>query len=203
MKLQLSYPTNTYLISQGFGANPAFYAQPKFGGLKGHNGLDSIAQHGYPIYATHSGWAQYQVDAGGGCGVIIITDKEYESIDGVSSLWKSIYWHLVDGLKEPKLASPFQDKTGFTKVANGDLIGYADNTGASTGDHLPFALKPCAKGEDWGTFYNVNQNNGFGGAVNPIPYFDGSTPTTIQNLIKQVSLFKLIIEKLKQLLEKK
>lgn len=34
MKLQLSYPTNTYMVSQGFGANPAMYAQPKYGGIK-------------------------------------------------------------------------------------------------------------------------------------------------------------------------
>ena len=144
MELQLSYPLETVIISQVFGANPQMYSDPKYGGIKGHNGLDFMAQHGTPIYATHDGFAQYQIDGGGGHGVVIITDKEVELKDGRVCYWKSISWHLCDGLKETKFASPLQGKTGFTKVKNGELIGYADNTGASTGDHLHYGGKPVA-----------------------------------------------------------
>ena len=167
MKLHLEKPLKEWFVTQKFGnSNPTLY------GTMGHNGMDLRAKHGTPIYASHDGFASYQVDGGGGHGVVIISDKEYEGVDGVTSFWKSIYWHLVDPLKEPKYASPFADKTGFTPVKTGDLIGYADNTGKSTGSHLHFGLKPVAQGEYWGSWYNSNQNNGYYGAVNPEPYLD-------------------------------
>ena len=165
MKLQLQKPLKDLKITQKFGnKNPELY------GNVGHNGMDFRASHGTPIYATHDGFASYQVDSGGGHGVVIITDKEYEDINGVPSYFKTIYWHMPDPLKEPKYKSPFADKTGFTPVKCGDLIGYADNTGKSTGDHLHFGLKPVAKGENWGTWYNTEQNNGYFGAIDPEPY---------------------------------
>lgn len=165
MKLTLARPLKEWKITQKFGnKNPELY------GMVGHNGMDLRAKHGTPIYASHDGLGSYQVDAKGGHGVVLITDKEYDGVDGVSSYWKTIYWHMPDPLKEPKLASPLADKTGFTQVKMGDLIGYADNTGNSTGDHLHFGLKPVAKGENWGTWYNLEQNNGYYGAVDPEPY---------------------------------
>ncbi len=199
MKLQLSYPQNTYIVSHKFGEPGQLYTSQ---GMLGHNGLDSFAQHGTPVYATHDGLASFQIDAGGGHGVVIITDQEFEGVDTISSYWKTIYWHLCDGLKEPQYASPFQGKTGFTKVSNGDLIGYADNTGASSGDHLHFGLKPVAKGENWGTWYNVQQTNGYLGAVDPTPYFDGSTPLQIQDLLKLLSLYQLLVAWWKNKLQK-
>ena len=109
------------------------------------------------------------------------------------------------GSKEPKYQSPIADKTGFVKVNNGDLIGYADNTGASTGSHLHYGLKPVAKGEGWGTYYNLEQKNGYNGAVDPQPYFDGYTPNDIANLTKdveiltrQVSLFEKLVNLFKE-----
>lgn len=167
MKLKLQWPLKDIYIIQRFGKDPATYSQL---GIKGHNGIDFRAPHGTSIYASHDGLASYQVDSSGGHGVVVITNQEFEGTDGVSSLWKTIYWHMVDGLKEPKLKSPIADKTGFIPVKQGELIGYADNTGFSKGDHLHFGLKPVAKGENWGTYFNVEQNNGYGGAVDPEPY---------------------------------
>lgn len=170
MKLQLYPPLKKVLITQHFGENPGFYADPKFGGIIGHNGLDLAAHHGDPVYASHDGLASFQIDSGGGHGVVIITNGLFEEVDGTQNYFKTIYWHLCDSLKEPQFASPFQDKTGFTPVKCGDLIGYADNTGASTGDHLHFGLKTVALGEAWGTYYNTNQHNGYNGAIDPEPY---------------------------------
>lgn len=198
MKLQLSYPVNSQadgqvIINQPFGANPGFYSDPKYGGIKGHNGLDFFAGHGTPIYATHDGLASYQIDSGGGHGIVILTEKDYDGI-----FYKTIYWHLIDGLKEPKYKSPLQGKAGYTKVLNGELIGYADNTGASTGDHLHFGLKPVARGESWWVWDNIEQQNGYNGAIDPMPFFDTSTPATIQNLTKQVSILQMIEKLLKE-----
>lgn len=198
-KLELSYPINQpIIINQKFGENlnPTYKAQ----GLPGHNGIDFRAYHGQPVYATHDGMASFQIDSGGGHGVVIITDKTFE-YEGEEVYFKSISWHLCDGLKEPNFQSPIADKTGFVKVKNGELIGYADNTGNSTATHLHFGLKPVAKGEDWGSSYNVAQHNGYNGAIDPMPYFDGSTPIVIESLTKQVGILKQIVELLKKKLK--
>lgn len=200
MKLQLSYPLNYISFNQKFGNQDEKYTNMALGG---HNGIDFYATNGTPVYATHDGYASYQVDNSGGHGVVIITDKEYESVDGVNSYWKTIYWHLCDPLKQPQYKSPIQDKTGFVKVSNGDLIGYADNTGFSTGSHLHFGLKPVAQGENNWVWYNTEQNNGYKGAVDPMPYFDGSTPKVIHNLTTQVSILQKIVDLLKNFIIKK
>jgi hypothetical protein len=196
MKLQLANPLKFMQINQKFGQNANnFYRRQ---GMPGHNGIDYFAPHGTPIYASHDGFASYQVDNAGGHGVVIITDKEYEDVNGELTYWKTIYWHLVDFLREPQYKSPIADKTGFVKVKTGDLIGFANNTGQSTGSHLHFGLKPVAKGENWGTWYNTEQNNGFYGAVDPAPYMN--TPKEVftrimrrgqenQDIIKLQSFF--------------
>jgi murein DD-endopeptidase MepM/ murein hydrolase activator NlpD len=187
MKIELSFPLNNPIITQLFGANSWFYSDPKFGGIIGHNGLDFYAEHGTPIYATHDGLAQYQIDSSAGHGVVIYNDAGF----------KTIYWHLCNSKKEPQYASIIE--SGNVQVHNGDLIGYADNTGVSTGDHLHFGLKFCEKGEGTGTWYNLNQKNGYNGAIDPMPYFDQSTPIQIQLKKKQVGLLKQVIELLKKL----
>lgn len=165
------------------------YADPKYGGIKGHNGIDFFAGHGNPVYATHDGFASFEIDNSGGHGVVVTTDKTFDYKDG-QAYFKTIYWHFVDSTKEPQFKSPIENGTKYVK--NGDLIGYADNTGASTGDHLHFGLKPMAKYPD-GTFYNLEQTNGFLGAIDPTPYFDGSTPTKIHILEKILIALKSLV----------
>lgn len=175
MKIDLIYPVDLDFYSQGFGANPGFYADPKYGGIKGHNGLDFFAQHGTPVYATHDGIAEYQVDPAGGCGVVIMShDKSF----------KTIYWHLAN---DSKYLSPILNNN-FSKVETGDIIGYADNTGASTGDHLHFGLKLCLNGE------TIDKQNGFLGAVNPEPYLNGFLPRDFLKLKNKVSILQKLIE---------
>lgn len=170
MKLQLYYPCRPYFINQRFGRSgvPTYAAQ----GMKGHNGMDLTARNGDPVRASHDGLASFQIDSNGGNGVVVITDKPYD-YEGGQSFFKTIYWHLCDSSKQPQYKSPIEDKTGAVPVKRGDIIGYADNTGLSTGDHLHFGLKPVAKGEDYGSWYNVAQNNGYYGAIDPEPYFIG------------------------------
>lgn len=166
MRLELKYPLKYISVNQSFGQNANdFYKQA---GMPGHNGIDFYATHGTPIYASHDGYAQYQIGSERGHGVVVITDKEYEDENGKPSLWKTVYWHMVDFTREPQYKSPIADKTGFVKVKTGDVLGYADNTGNSTGSHLHFELKRVAG--SFGLWYNLDQNNGYYGAINPKPY---------------------------------
>jgi murein DD-endopeptidase MepM/ murein hydrolase activator NlpD len=192
MKPELSYPLNNPVITQVFGANGWFYNKPQFGNIIGHNGIDFNAYRGQPIYATHDGLASYQVDSSAGHGVVIISKD---------NTFKTIYWHLCDPLKYPEFQSPIANK-GFVNVCNGDLIGYADNTGASTGDHLHFGFKFVVKGENNWTWMNTDQNNGYNGAIDPMPYFDKSTPLQVNLMKKQVAILSTIIALLKKILER-
>lgn len=156
MKLILQTPVVPLHINQIFGVDKTTYS--RFG-LAGHNGLDLRSYHGQPVYAAHNGVANYEIDNSGGHGVDILSTEKYDQ-----GYARTRYWHLCDPKKEPQYKSPIQGKKNV-KVKAGDLIGYADNTGFSTGDHLHFGLKWAEKN---GTV--LNYSNGFKGAVDPKPF---------------------------------
>ena len=161
MEKKLYYPVKPISVNQPFGANyNAYYAQK---GQKGHGGIDFKAVHGQKIYATHDGVCYPQVDDHGGNGVKLI-GKECTTI----------YWHLID-----------DDAVVHTKqeVRAGDLLGYADNTGQSTGDHLHFALR----------LPDTMLNNGYGGYVDPQPYFNGKYAEDIYNPIPPTPAFQFTL----------
>ncbi len=223
MKLGIYYPITPLVITQQFGVNGEYY---QANGIKivGHNGIDCLAYHGQPVYAAHDGTAYYETDDTGGHGVVIVSDKayDYKTIAGknIQCFFKSIYWHLA---KEPKYASPIlvlagnkaNTGKGFP-VKAGDLIGFADSTGLSTGDHLHFGFKPIVSGKaatsgdapdvGIGDWINVEQHNGYLGAINPEPYFNGhfagDAPKIIANLTWQVKLLTSAVELLTKLVHK-
>jgi murein DD-endopeptidase MepM/ murein hydrolase activator NlpD len=169
MKLELYYPVSPLYINQYFGKNfsDLYISQ----GMLGHSGIDFMAKHGQPIYASHDGICYPEVDSAGGNGVVIRTLIPYD-YNGVPTFFKTIYWHLIE-----------DDAVVHTgqQVKAGDIIGYADNTGASTGDHLHFGLKPQAVNESNGAWMNLEQNNGYYGAIDPIKYFNGKFASEISN----------------------
>lgn len=129
-------------------------------GMKGHNALDLMATHGQPIYSSCEGYVEeVQTEEARGLGLGIVTENKYpcDELNGQEVQWKVRYWHLKS----------FEVKKG-DKVKQGDLIGYADNTGYSSGDHLHFEIKPVEIKNKF--VYNLLQDNGFFGAVNPLPY---------------------------------
>lgn len=145
--MELYSPVKPYKVNQAFGQNAnAYYAQQ---GLKGHPGIDLMAIHGQPIYASHDGVCEPQIDDHGGNGVVIISD-----IQANGKQFKTLYWHLIE-----------DDAVVHTgqRVKAGDLIGYADNTGQSTGDHCHWGL--C--------FFPQDNSNGYNGFTDPQPYFNG------------------------------
>jgi len=166
-KLKLLNPLKRVIITQGYGidgTDPKMVEKYKTLGLKDglHNGLDMVAADGVPVYASHDGRVTFAgYDGGGGLGVVIRTNEPVTFKDGTEAYAKSLYWHLK---KESLLVTGGQD------VKAGQQIGMADNTGFSTGSHLHYGLKPIAKGENDWTWYNIDQDNGLGGAIDPKPY---------------------------------
>lgn len=167
----MSYPVFPVHLNQGFGSSPAYYAKflDDFGNPeKGHPGLDWQAIHGQEIYSPHDGSAfTVGPDDHGGQGVYIRTTQPDDSGD----YHTTILWHLI-GDTDSKFSRPF---VGLKAVKKGDLVGYANNTGApweSTGDHLHMGHALC---DAQGHF--KNRTNGFNGCVNPLPYFDGTYAT--------------------------
>lgn len=191
------------LINQGFGENAAYYAkfhdnsgQP----LKGHDGIDFHAPHGTRVYAAHDGLIHYEKDGHGGEGMVIRTAEMFD-YNGHPAYFRSIYWHLI-GDTDRTYPSPIPLDGREYPVKAGDLIGYADNTGApyeSSGDHLHFGLFPST-GRDGDTFaeFDARQtlcepHNGENGRIDPTPYFTGIYADTLQQWI---SLYQRLVSTL-------
>lgn len=153
MAIKLVVPVNGP-ITQLFGENPDFY---KKWGYAGHNGVDYGIPNGTPINSAASGTvAQVSFENGGYGNYVKITHK-----DGTKT-FHTYYAHLASAAV-----------AAGQKVKSGQLIGYSNNTGASTGPHLHFGLK--IDGE----------NPAYKGYVDPMPYFtsggaedSGTTPST-------------------------
>lgn len=108
--------------------------------LNGHNGIDYGTPLGTPVYAPHNGEVLEAAFDEGGYGKYIKIENDTEG---------SVLAHLQSIVIQ----------VGF-KVKEGDIIGYTNNTGASTGPHL-----------HWGYYRKPrNKNNGYNGFVDPTPY---------------------------------
>ena len=145
-------------INQHFGENviPLY----KELGLKGHNGLDLGAIDGSPVYAAHDGIVTFTgEDGAGGLTVVIRSNEEFE-LNEQNTFIKTLYVHLKK--------NSFLVKPGDV-VKVGQKIAEADNTGASTGSHLHFGLKPIQRGEEDWQWYNIGDKD-YRGAIDPEPY---------------------------------
>ena len=119
-----------------------------------------------------------KADSAGGVGIdIIVKDKD-------NKIYKLRYWHLIK--------NGFMPKVGKV-LSTGDLVGYSDNTGRSTGDHLHFGVKPQVVNKN-GSYKNELPGNGYWGGIDPDPFFKNiyiadymyilqETLTTLQRLV--------------------
>lgn len=131
-------PVKNYTITDTWGGR----IHPTTGEVDFHNGVDFAASIGTEIHAASSG------------KVVVATYDDawgnYVVIDHGRNIL-TLYAHMRDfasGLSEGK------------EVATGDVIGYVDSTGWSSGDHLHFNVctsMECTAGEE-------------AGAVNPLPF---------------------------------
>ena len=155
--------TKRNIIGKANGACPIGYVElyPLLG-MKGHTGMDLFGPHGTPVYYSGPTGTveEIQSESERGLGLGIVTQDKF-LFEGWEYQAKTRYWHLKGFNVE-------YDQV----VKTGDLIGWSDNTGLSSGDHLHFELKPVAR-DSSGKYYNVRQNNGYYGSINPEPYFDG------------------------------
>lgn len=105
-------------------------------GKEGHTGIDLRAYHGQEVYAAQDG-VVYHIDTNEKSGL----DVRIEHTIG-GERYRTIYEHLLG----------YQVKVGDT-VRVGQLIGWSDNTGYSSGDHLHFEL---LKEDKKGNFVRVD-----------------------------------------------
>ena len=184
MKPSIYYPLKPFAFNQHFGGNipcvkdfglptqeivsgtqdtcPVGYEKlyPKFG-LAGHNGTDLLASE-QPVYAAMSGTiVEQQSVPARGLGLGILTDEPYDFGELGTHYLKLRYWHLKSF-----------NKNAGDHVNVGDIIGVSDNTGYSSGNHLHFEGQLMDK-DSGGHPYVINTNNGYYGAIDIEPYFNG------------------------------
>lgn len=135
------------VVTQNFGANPVAY-RPF--GLNGHEGKDYGCANGTPIYNAKAGVVGLSISSYGAYGTCVVV----RTVNGEGL----IYAHLRNFIVTPG-----------QKVAEGQVVGYTDNTGNSTGPHLHFGYQPA---------YMSNLSNGYFGCANPDVLFNqgGSVP---------------------------
>jgi len=185
----LYYPTKIFAVNQVFGANPSYYAKflDPFGQpQKGHPGLDLRAIHGEPVYAAHDGQAIYIKDAHGGEGIYLFANG-----------YLTNYWHLI-GDTDYHFPPPIPFDNNYHSVSAGDLIGYADNTGApyeSSGDHCHFGLAMTDANNRI-----LNQENGYSGFIDPLPRLNGKYA---QDIARPLSYIINLLEIASKLLDKR
>ena len=98
-------------------------------GKQGHGGVDLMSYHGQPVYSSSVGVVD-GIDTDPRTGLDVKVVFEYEG-----KKYRITYEHLLG----------YQVKKG-DKVSVGSLIGWADNTGWSSGDHLHWQLQVWDKG---------------------------------------------------------
>lgn len=190
-KLELWWPVKPYGLNQGWGVNGEYYRKNGID-ILGHNGLDFYAPTGKNVRAAHDGEVTFTgYDGSAGLGVVLKTLEPFE-YGGKEVYFKTIYWHLLPGTVVVK---PGQ----IVKV--GDILAESNNTGFSSGSHLHFGLKPIARGEEKWSWFNLEQKNGYWGAIDPTPYFTGfhafDAQTMLGVLKQDISMYQKIREMLK------
>ncbi len=190
MKLQLSFPIKPCHDIQSFGLNYVNYQQLL--GLKGHPGQDLVSldgdianwpyntsganiSYGKTIHSSCDGVvSSLENDTNGGFTVVVATEP-FDYLDKQVP-YKIIYAHCIPG--------SFRVKVG-DKVKLGDPLALCGDSGVIPGEpdshpdkaHVHFGVKPAelmpAVGEEPAWYRNIEQDNGYGGAIDPATFWSG------------------------------
>ena len=140
------------VMGQEFGGHLADYSQF---GLIGHNGIDYPAPKGTLIYAVADGYIVEQTSKETGYGLRITQRIFYKG-----KHYLLVYGHM-ERLENP-VDVPYDWNLKSYPVQEGQVIGYVDSTGFSTGHHLHFGAYEYTE-----SGIKLNINNGYQGAINP------------------------------------
>lgn len=135
------------VVTQPYGINKHLYDQF---GLPGHEGIDLRAPNHTPVFAAADGTV-HRVEVNpddGAYGIHVRITHPHP--DGP---FKSVYAHFQ--------SDPAQFVSDGDHVSAGQQIGWADNTGNSSGAHLHMTLKKVGDGSPW---------MGVSDIVDPTPY---------------------------------
>lgn len=133
-------------IVQKFGEHNLDYSQFN---LKGHNGLDIAAPKSTPVLAVHDGnMEHFQDDNGYGINARVFFDDP----ENPGQRFEITYGHFE------------KYEGGARDVKRGEVIGYVDSTGFSTGNHLHFGVRK------WNQNGILNYDNGYLGGLDPLTY---------------------------------
>ena len=150
-------------------------------GLKGHNGEDWGLYRGEPIHfpVLVKGIAYTEVDRQGGKGVdVFFVDR------ATKKRYKLRFWHLKD----------FNVYDG-QEVSAGQIIGYGNSTGISSGNHLHWSLKEVDENRN-----TLHKWKGYYGAIDFRPYFENEFILVVLNLKQQLSILKKVANILQKLI---
>ena len=148
MTLQLLWPVAPpAILTQAYGIHRQWYAPF---GLPGHEGIDIRALSGTHVVAMADGQVSrvQPLAASGPYGVQVRLVHQVGA-----DRYETVYAHFAKGSIAVTLGDP---------VKAGRLLGFADNTGNSSGPHLHITLKHFGHGSPW-----MNRSD----IVNPTPYF--------------------------------
>lgn len=196
------YPAGS--VTQFFGENPSLYARMS---LNGHNGVDIVAEHGTPLLAVEDGKVLEVKDSPEGYGkhVRFISTK---SQNGLYREWT--YGHC-DTISVKIGDKVFEGDEIATMGNTGFVV--SDNNGAGfwsfnpfKGTHLHLGMRLVEKNsQGWsypGSKVKIrvpNYENGYKGAVDPLPAFGIKTTADIAKMETTVSLLTKVVELYKQL----
>ena len=144
-------------------------------GMDGHNGIDWCFRPGTPIVAPCKIWITYTDDTDTGYGYNVWGTSQKKYIDG-----KDYYLEMVFGHFQEIVAKPYR------WYETGELLGYGDSTGFSTGHHLHFGIRPIVMEGLTGMHAF---SNGYRNYIDPEPFLDTQVIWTHGELTNETMKF--------------
>jgi murein DD-endopeptidase MepM/ murein hydrolase activator NlpD len=180
-------------VTQYFAENPTLYAHLD---LAGHNGIDYVRPHGELMYAIEDAWVVEVRDDAGGFGKHLRLISKNADENGFHREWT--YGHnshnLVKQNDEVKAGQgiAMMGNTGF--VVSGHTPFWSNNPYRGTHLHLGLRLVRLLKSGGWSYAGNnlriqvQNANNGYKGAIDPLPYMLRAERIETNSAIREAQL---------------